>query len=95
MFEGYHLEVDDSTLYNEDDFAKYRSIIGCYIWIIVLSIFDKEYVIYVMSWFNMLIREGHLKEVKRILSYLKTFPKGRIITNISYTDHSRYLVEGH
>jgi hypothetical protein len=29
MSEGYHLEVDDSTLCTEDDSAKYRSIIGC------------------------------------------------------------------
>jgi hypothetical protein len=38
----------------------------------------------------MLPREGHLKAVKRILSYLKTFPKGRIII-----DHSLYPVEDH
>jgi hypothetical protein len=45
--------------------------------------------------FNMLPREGHLKEVKRILSYLKTFPKGRVIIDTSYTDHSLYPVEDH
>jgi hypothetical protein len=27
--EGYHPEIDDSTLCTEDDSAKYRSIIGC------------------------------------------------------------------
>jgi hypothetical protein len=43
----------------------------------------------------MLPREGHLKEVKRILSYLKTFPKGRIIIDTSYPDHSVYPVEDH
>jgi hypothetical protein len=36
MSEGYHPEVDDSPLCTEDDSAKYRSIIGCCIWIVVL-----------------------------------------------------------
>jgi hypothetical protein len=43
----------------------------------------------------MLPREGHLKAVKRILSYLKTFPKGRVIIDSSYPDHSVYHVENH
>jgi hypothetical protein len=72
MSEGYHPEVDDSPLCTEDDSAKYRSIIGCCIWIIVLGRFDIAYATSAMSRFNMLPREGHLKAVKRILSYLKT-----------------------
>jgi hypothetical protein len=40
-------------------------------------------------------REGHLKAVKRILSYLKTFPKGRLIIDTAYPDHSIYPVEDH
>jgi hypothetical protein len=43
----------------------------------------------------MLPREGHLKAVKRILSYLKTFPKERDIIDISYPAHSMYPVEDH
>jgi hypothetical protein len=43
----------------------------------------------------MLPREGHLKAVKRILSYLKTFPKGRVIIDTSYLDHSMYPFEDH
>jgi hypothetical protein len=43
----------------------------------------------------MLPREGHLKSIKRILSYLKTFPKGRVIIDTSYPDHSVYPVEDH
>jgi hypothetical protein len=43
----------------------------------------------------MLPREGHLKAVKRILYYLKTFPKGRVIIDTSYPDHSVYPVEDH
>jgi hypothetical protein len=43
----------------------------------------------------MLPREGHLKAVKRILSYLKTVPRGRVIIDTSYPDHSVYPVEDH
>jgi hypothetical protein len=83
MIEGYHPEVDDSLLCIKDYSAKYRSIIGCCIWMIVLGRFDLAYDTSAMSRFNMLPREGHLKAVKRILSYLKTFPKGRVIIDTS------------
>jgi hypothetical protein len=43
----------------------------------------------------MLPREGHLKAVKRMLSYLKIFSKGRVVIDISYSDHSMYAVEDH
>jgi hypothetical protein len=76
MSEGYHSEVDDSPLCTKDNSAKYRSINGCCIWIIVLGRFDIAYATSAMIRFNMLPREGHLKAVKKILSYLKTFPKG-------------------
>ena len=40
-------------------------------------------------------REGHLKAVKRIFSYLKAFPKGRIIDDTPYPDHYFYPIEDH
>jgi hypothetical protein len=95
LSEGYHPEKDDSPLCTEDESAKYRSIIGCCIWIIVLDTFYIAYVTSAMSRFNMLPREGHLKAVNRILSYLKTFPKGRVIIDTSYPDHSMYPDEDH
>jgi hypothetical protein len=97
MSEGYHPEVDDSPLCTEDDSAKYRLIIGhciC-IRIIVLGRFDIAYATSAMSRFNMLHREGQLKEVKRILSYLKTFPNERLIIDTSHPDHSVYPIEDH
>jgi hypothetical protein len=95
MSEEYHPEVDDSPPFTEDDSAKYRSIIGCFIWIIVLGRFDIAYATSAMSRFDMLPREGHLKAVKRILSNLKTFLKGRVIIDTSYPEHSVYPVEDH
>jgi hypothetical protein len=95
MSEGCHPEIYDSPLCTEDDSAKYRSIIGFCIWIIVLGRFDIVYATSSMSRFNMLPREGHLKAIKRILFYLKTFPKWRAIIDTSYPDHSMYPVEDH
>jgi hypothetical protein len=95
MSEGYHPEVDDTPLCAEEDSAKYISIIGCCTWIIVLGRFDITYATSAMSRFNMSPREGQLKAVKRILAYLKTFPKGRLIVDTSYPDHSVYPDEGH
>jgi hypothetical protein len=67
----YHPETNDSPLCIEDDPAKYRSMIGCCVWIIVLGRFDIAYSTSTMSRFNMSPRVGHLKAFKWILSYLK------------------------
>jgi hypothetical protein len=88
MIHPYTLKM---TLLNID-----QSLVACCcIWIIVLARFDIAYATSAMSRFNMLPREGHLKAVKRILSYLKTFPKGWVIIDTSYPDHSVYPVEDH
>jgi hypothetical protein len=43
----------------------------------------------------MLPSGGHLKVIKRILFYLKTFSEGRVIIDTSYPEHSVYPVEDH
>jgi hypothetical protein len=53
MSKGYHPEVDDSRLCTEEDSAKYRLIIGCCIWIIILGRFDIAYATSAMSRFDM------------------------------------------
>jgi hypothetical protein len=65
----YHPAIDDTPLCADEHSAKYRLIIGCCIWIIVLGRFDIAYATSIMSRFNMAPREGHLKAVKRILAY--------------------------
>jgi hypothetical protein len=68
-------------------------MIGCCIWIIVLGRFDIAYATSAMSRFNMAPREGHLKAFKRILPYMKTFSKMRVIIDTSYPNHSEYLMD--
>jgi hypothetical protein len=77
--EGYHPEIDDRPFCTDEESARYGSIIGCCIWIIILGRFDLAYATSAMSRFNVTPRKGHLKVAKRILAYLKTFPKGRVI----------------
>jgi hypothetical protein len=79
MGEGYHPEVDDTSSCTDEDSTKYRSIIGYCICIVVLGRFDIAYVASAMSSFSIAPRKGHLKAVKRILAYLKTFPRRRVI----------------
>jgi hypothetical protein len=54
----------------------------------VLGRLDISYATSAMSGFNVLPREEHLKTVKRILAFLKTFPKVKVIFDIAYPDHS-------
>jgi hypothetical protein len=84
MSEGYHPEVDDSPLCTEDDSAKYRSIIGCCIWIIVLGRFYIAYATSAMSSFNMLPREGHLKQLRESCPISRHFQRGEL----SLTPHT-------
>jgi hypothetical protein len=95
MSEGYHPEIDGTPLCIEEDSAKYRSVIGCCVWIIVLGRFDIAYATSAMSRLNMSPGEGHLKAVKMILAYIKTFPKGGVIVDTTYPDHSIYPAEDH
>jgi hypothetical protein len=43
----------------------------------------------------MLPREGHLKAAKIILTYLKKNPKGSIIDDRTYPNHSTYTIKSH
>ena len=38
-------------------------------------------------------REGHMKALCRVLSYLKNNPEGKIVFDISHPDHEKYFTE--
>jgi hypothetical protein len=61
----------------------------------VIQLQQNQYNLPALLRFNISFREGYLKAVKRILSHLKTFPKGRVIIDTSYPDHSMYRDEDH
>jgi hypothetical protein len=87
MSKGYHPELEDPPLCADEDSAKHRQVIVCCIWKILLGRFDIAYDTSAMS--------RHLKVVKRYLAYLKTFPKGRVIIDTLYPNHSESPVEDH
>jgi hypothetical protein len=63
MSERYQPKIDDTTLCTEEDFTKYRSIIGCLIWIFLLGRFDYVHTTSAMSRFNISTREENLKAI--------------------------------
>jgi hypothetical protein len=73
-----------SPLCTKDDSAKYRSIVGCCIWIIVLGRFDIAYATSAMSRFNILPREGHLKQLRESCPISRHFQRGEL----SLTSHT-------
>lgn len=55
--------------------------------------FDMYYAAQALSRFNMSPRQGHLHAMKRVFGYLKKRPKGRLLRDTSYPDHSKYDVK--
>jgi hypothetical protein len=96
LSEGYHHEIDDTLTCTEEDSTKYRSIVGCCIWVIVSWRFDISYTTSAMSRFNMSPREGFQEKAsKRIPDYLKTFLKASIIVDIAYPNQHTYYIKDH
>jgi hypothetical protein len=93
--EGYHPDIDDTPMCNEEYSAKYRSMIRCCIWIILFGMFDIAHATSAMSGFKMSPKEGHQKATKRILAYLKIFQKERMIVDKTYPNHTTYPIEDH
>jgi hypothetical protein len=91
MVETYHPETDDTPLLDATSAAKYRALVGSANWAVTLGRFDIQYATQTMSRYNMAPREGHLEAMKRVFGYLKKFPKGKIVVDASYRDHSNFV----
>ena len=90
MAQDLHPELDDSPFLNSGEASKFRTLIGSANWMITLGRFDIHYAIQALSRFNMAPRQGHLLAMKRVFGYLKKRPKGRLLCDTSYPDHSKY-----
>ncbi len=90
MTEGAHPELDDSPLLNGEDHSKFRSLIGCANWLVTLGRFDIAYAVNSYSRFSPAPRQGHLDGMIRVFGYLKKWPKGSIIIDPKYPDHSQF-----
>ena len=95
MAEECHPEMDDSPLLDSAGTSKFRSVIGSLNWMITLGRINVSYATNVLSRFNTAPREGHLTATKRILGYLKSSAKGKLLFDTSFPYHSQYKTEDH
>ena len=79
MTSGDHPEEDATPLLNDADHRKYQSLIGMLTWSVVIGRFDIAFATASLSRFSSCPREGHLKRVLRVFSYLKGRPNLRLI----------------
>ena len=90
--EAAHPELDDSPMLNSEDHSKFRSLIGCANWLVTLGRFDIAYAVNAFSRFSMAPQQRHLDGMIRFFGYLKKWPKGTIIIDPKYPDHSQFNV---
>ena len=64
---------------DSDDHSKYRMLIGCAQWAIIIGRIDITYATQTMAKFSAAPREGHLKRALRIFGYLKAYAKHGIM----------------
>jgi len=70
---GYRPEMDISPLLSEESANFFQQIIGTLHWIVVLGCIDIRIHTTLLSSYLMQLREGHLRELLRVLAYLKHF----------------------
>ena len=75
---GYHLELDDSQLLDDEETTKYRMLTGSLNWAVTIGCIDIMFAATTMARYNHAPRAGHLKVMLRFFGYLKCYFKGEI-----------------
>jgi len=81
---GYHPELDDSELLDDDDTTKYRMLTGSLNWAVTIGRVDVMFAATTMARYNHAPRFGHMKVMLRVFGYLKYHIKGTIRIDTSY-----------
>jgi len=76
-----HPECDKSSFLKEDGIAQFQHIIGICQWLIVAGRFDINYAVSSLSRYAAAPREEHLVMAKKVLGYLKKYPKRGYVVN--------------
>jgi hypothetical protein len=84
----YHPELDSSALCNEDDTAKFESLIGALQWTISRCRFDIAVAVMTLGRYRAAPRKGHLEGAKHICGYLRKYSHGAIRFRVGIPDHS-------
>ena len=87
---GDHPELDVSEFCDDEDCAKYMSMIGCLQWVFFLGRMDIGTATMTMSRFRVKPCQGHLARLKRIYSYLKHFKNSSIKFNTEILDYTHF-----
>ena len=74
-----HPELDDSDFLNTEEHKQFQHIIGLGQWIVLTGRIDITYAVSSLARFASSPREKHLIMARRILGYLKKFPKKGIV----------------
>ena len=74
-------EIDTTDLLNETDHKDFQHIIGMGQWLVIRGRIDITYAVSSLSRFSTSPRQGHLKLARKILGYLKKYPKKGILIN--------------
>ena len=81
MESKYHPEMDESPLLLEDGIREFQRIIGTCQWLIVAGRFDLCYAISSLSRFGAAPRQDHIKHARRVMGYLRKFPRRGYVIN--------------
>ena len=93
MQSGYHPELDDSPMLDEQRSSLYRSLVGSASWIVTLGRFDIQFAVNCMSRYNLAPRESHLKAMFYLFGYLKKYDRLRVLIDPAYRDNSMFEPE--
>ena len=74
-----HPEMDTSDILNPEEHKEYQHIIGVGQWLVIRGRIDITYAISSLSRFATCPRKGHLTLARKILGYLKKYPKKGIL----------------
>ena len=90
MSESSHPELDDSPILDPRRHSQFRSLLQCANWLVTLGRFDIAYAFNTSNRYSMQPRDGHLVGMIRVFGYLQNYPKGKIVIDPDYPDHSLY-----
>ena len=76
-----HPETDDSEPLDEPGVKEYQHIIGVCQWLVIAGRFDLNYAVSSLSRFSSAPRQGHLTLAKKIMGYLKKYPRRGYVVN--------------
>ena len=81
METGYHPELDDSELLDDEGHRKYQMLMVILVWLVNIGRIDVSHAASSLSRFTAAPRKGHMKRALRVFGYLKKRPNRRIVVD--------------